>query len=65
MGTVRTASRKAHVQSARGKLARSGTPDAKSAISRGAAAAGGAAAGADEDDRTEATRVAEPTRAVR
>ena len=42
------ASRVAHTQSPRGKLARSGTPTRKSAISRGAAAgcgAGGAGAG--------------------
>ncbi len=35
MGTVRQASLVAHAQSPRGKLARSGTPERKSATSRG------------------------------
>jgi len=58
------ASRVAQTQSPRGKLARSGTPMRKSAISRGAGAGrGGGSAGAGYAPI--ATRVAEPSWLVR
>jgi hypothetical protein len=61
-----TTSRCAHSQSERGKLARSGTPCAKSAFSLGPFG-GGAGAGAASAVfvPTAATRVAEPPRAFR
>ncbi len=64
MGTLRQASRVAHTQSLRGKLARSGTPERKSAISRGGGAGpGGGLTGAGR--ALAATRVAEPAWLVR
>ena len=64
MATRRQASLVAHVQSSRGKLARSGTPDRKSAISRGGGTGPGDGAGG-AGRAPAATRVAEPTRLVR
>jgi hypothetical protein len=58
------ASRVAQTQSPRGKLARSGTPERKSAISRGGGCGrGGGSAGAE--CAPIAARVAEPTWLVR
>ena len=58
------ASRVAQTQSPRGKLARSGTPERKSAISRGGGCGRGGGAGS-AGYAPAATRVAEPSWLVR